>query len=132
MRRRPKKWVESHRVRHGPNRTKNSDGCTGVFKIGAMTIAASDGSAWPEELGPVPWEHVSVSMLTRTPSWREMDDVKHAFWKTDEAVMQLHRGYPVASSAKTLHLWRPAGGSTTHPRPRIPIPPRASRAKFDE
>lgn len=64
------------------------------------------------------WDHVSVSLLDRCPTWEEMDKVKRAFFLDTETVMQLH----VAAKAHInvhqycLHLWRPHTGS-------IPLPP---------
>jgi len=65
-----------------------------------LKVIASDG------LG---WDHVSVSSLTRTPTWKEMCLVKALFFHAEEAVMQLH---PKASEyvnyhPNCLHLWRP-------------------------
>lgn len=65
------------------------------------------------------WEHVSVSLPNRCPTWAEMCIVKDLFWKPEECVMQLH---PPASEHVNchpycLHLWRPTIG------PEIPRPP---------
>lgn len=55
------------------------------------------------------WDHVSVSLQNRCPTWPEMDAVKKLFFKDTETVMQLH----VPSSDHInihpfcLHLWRP-------------------------
>lgn len=65
------------------------------------------------------WDHVSVSLTTRCPTWEEMAYVKRVFFEPEEAVMQLHppeseyvNNYPYC-----LHLWRPQGGVA------IPLPP---------
>lgn len=54
------------------------------------------------------WDHVSVSLDNRCPTWEEMDHIKRLFWEDSEIVMQLH----VTDSHKNvnpycLHLWRP-------------------------
>lgn len=55
------------------------------------------------------WDHVSVSLATRCPTWTEMDFVKRTFFKDEEVAMQLH----VSGTSKVnhhefcLHLWRP-------------------------
>jgi hypothetical protein len=55
------------------------------------------------------WDHVSVSLANRCPTWEEMDFIKRLFWEDEEVVMQLH----VHSKEKVnlhpncLHLWRP-------------------------
>jgi hypothetical protein len=80
------------------------DGTCGVFRIsaedGELLVIASTGGGW---------EHVSVSMRSRCPSWAEMEHVKRLFFKDDETVMQLH--VPVSQHINEhpycLHLWRP-------------------------
>src|SRR5262245_51929858 len=55
------------------------------------------------------WEHVSVSLQLRTPTWDEMCYVKDLFWMEDEAVVQFHppRANYVNHHPFTLHLWKP-------------------------
>jgi len=55
------------------------------------------------------WEHVSVSLRDRTPTWEEMCRVKALFWEEEDCVIQYH---PPASEYvnnhdHVLHLWRP-------------------------
>jgi hypothetical protein len=55
------------------------------------------------------WEHVSVSLKNRTPTWNEMCVVKDIFWRYDETVIQYH---PAEKDYKNihpycLHMWRP-------------------------
>ena len=73
-----------------------------------LRVIASDG------LG---WEHVSVSLPNRTPSWKQMCFIKSMFWDEEDAVVQFH---PPASEyvnhhPHCLHLWRSTG--ETMPRP---------------
>jgi hypothetical protein len=54
------------------------------------------------------WEHVSVSLSNRSPTWDEMCYVKNLFWKEEENVIQFH---PKRSKYKNqfpyvLHLWK--------------------------
>lgn len=55
------------------------------------------------------WDHVSVSLPNRCPTWEEMDHIKRLFWPDHEAVIQYH----IHGSQKRnlhpfcLHLWRP-------------------------
>ena len=55
------------------------------------------------------WDHVSVSLATRCPTWGEMEYVRRLFFKADETVMQLH--VPTTDHINQhdfcLHLWRP-------------------------
>jgi hypothetical protein len=58
--------------------------------------------------GSFGWEHVSISLRYRTPTWEEMCYVKNLFWPTDECVVQYHP--PDADYVNChpfcLHLWR--------------------------
>ncbi len=119
MRRRPRKVFERGRLRHGEMATKTSYGCVGWFVVGGLRIMASDGKDWPPEFGPVAWEHVSVSLANRCPTWGEMDFVKSGFWEPEETVIQLHvpRSQHLNFHPNCLHLWRPLGGV------EIPLPP---------
>lgn len=71
-------------------------------------IAASGGG----------WDHVSVSLESRTPTWEEMEWVKRRFFRESETAMQLH--VPVRDHVNNhpyvLHMWRPLRGT-------IPMPP---------
>lgn len=55
------------------------------------------------------WEHVSVSLHTRCPNWREMCFVKDLFWDEEEEVIQLHpkKSQYVNVHEFCLHMWKP-------------------------
>lgn len=57
----------------------------------------------------IPWEHVSVSLRHRCPTWDEMCWVKSLFFDEEEAVVQFHppRSEYVNQHAFCLHLWKP-------------------------
>lgn len=103
------------RVRKGYFGTDESHGNNGGFFLptrpGAppLKVIASDGDGW---------EHVSVSLPSRCPTWEEMCRVKSLFWDEEDAVMQLHppRSTWVNNHQYCLHLWRPE-------RATIPLPP---------
>ncbi len=124
-------------MRHTPNLKLDRYRCTrpgldmpveagtnwGYFEIdtakGKLRVLSSDGKfgapAGAPEHG---WEHVSVSLAGRAPTWREMCLVKDLFWADDEVVVQYH---PAKSSyvnvhEHVLHLWR-------HVSQRFPEPP---------
>lgn len=65
------------------------------------------------------WDHVSVSMPTRAPNWRELEHVKRMFFKDHEWAMQLHAppARHISIHPYCLHLWRPQAQP-------IPTPPR--------
>jgi hypothetical protein len=55
------------------------------------------------------WEHVSVSLQDRCPTWDEMCKVKDLFWRPDETVLQFHprESEYVNNHQYCLHLWKP-------------------------
>jgi hypothetical protein len=76
----------------------------GLFAVPCMgrrlKVLAGDGAGW---------DHVSVSLPDRPPTWEEMVAMKRLFFKDDEVVMQLHpaeKDY-VNCHPNCLHLWRP-------------------------
>ncbi len=75
----------------------------------SFTVVASWGEGW---------DHVSISLARRCPSWDEMEWIKKIFFKDDELVMQLHvpTGKHINVHPNCLHLWRPQDQE-------IPIPP---------
>jgi hypothetical protein len=75
-----------------------------------LKVIASSGNGW---------DHVSVSLPTRTPSWREMEFIKRLFFKPDETAMQLHVRPEdhINLVASCLHIWRPIDVE-------IPLPPK--------
>jgi len=116
------------RVRTGRLATDDDAGNYGLFfvptreRISPLRCLAHDGHLQPgeaEHLGG--WEHVSVSLPHRCPTWAEMDLVKSLFWSDDDAVMQLHppRSTWVNLHPHCLHLWRPMAIAI----PPIPLPP---------
>ena len=74
-----------------------------------MAVVASIGGGW---------DHVSVSLGHRCPTWREMDYIKRLFFKPDEVVIQIHpeEKNHINLCEFCLHLWRPQ-------KQEIPLPP---------
>jgi len=111
MRPTPNLRAERHRIQpDGWPRSASGENC-GAFLVptarGHLKIIASDGLD-PESEG---WEHVSVSLSSRCPTWGEMQQVKELFWSGEETVVQFH---PRAKAHVTyhpfcLHLWRRIG-----------------------
>jgi hypothetical protein len=107
----PDQW----RVRTGMFASDESIGNNGAFFVPTrpgrtpLKVIASDGEGW---------EHVSVSLPDRCPTWEEMCRIVSIFWDEDDCVMQLHppRADWVSNHPYCLHLWRPTGE-------RIPLPP---------
>jgi hypothetical protein len=65
------------------------------------------------------WDHVSVSLAQRTPTWAEMSYIKHTFFLPTETAMQLHvpENEHINVHPYCLHLWRPHKNN-------IPKPPK--------
>lgn len=81
----------------------------GYFELGPLRIISS-GSGHR-------WEHVSVSLADRTPTWEEMASIKAYFWRDDETVLQFHprRSEYVNNHPYCLHLWKQR--AKNHPLP---------------
>lgn len=95
--------VERARVTTGRFASEPSFGNNGLFyfkyKNRKIKVIASDGAGW---------DHVSVSLKHRCPTWHEMCWIKDLFFEKEETVIQFH---PAESEYKnfhefTLHLWR--------------------------
>lgn len=59
-------------------------------------------------LGKGEWDHVSVSLPNRCPTWKEMCFIKDLFWEDDDTVIQFHppkKDY-VNNHPFCLHLWK--------------------------
>lgn len=65
------------------------------------------------------WDHVSVSLASRTPTWAELEFVKRKLFKPDEVAVQFHvpEDDHINVHPNTLHLWRPHGK-------QIKLPPK--------
>lgn len=107
-----------YRMRVGPIGSDGSTGNNGAFLIPTrpgqppLRVTASDGEGW---------EHVSVSLPNRCPTWDEMCKVKGLFWDDEDCVVQFHppkRDY-VNLHPYCLHLWRPVG--VTIPLPDLAL-----------
>ncbi len=64
------------------------------------------------------WEHLSVSMPSKTPTWEQMCMMKDMFWNKDEVCIQYHpreEDY-VNNHPHCLHIWKPTDVE-------IPTPP---------
>lgn len=108
-----------YRVRAGAFGSDDSAGNNGAFFIPRrageppLKVIASDGWMEPGEA----WEHVSVSLPHRCPTWAEMCAVKALFWDDEDAVVQYHppRSDYVNNHPFCLHLWRPVGAALPRP-----------------
>lgn len=100
------KVPEKFRLTTGPMRSDKTYGNNGMFLVRTLKfkrefkVVASDGAGW---------EHVSVSLHDRTPTWEEMNFIKGLFWDEEDLVMQLHppKSDYINNHKYCLHLWRP-------------------------
>lgn len=93
-----------HRIRSGhPLASDDSYGNNGAFVVPfesyTFMVIASDGAGW---------EHVSISLPTRDPSWKQMCAIKDMFWDPEDLVVQFHppESEYVNNHEHCLHLWR--------------------------
>jgi hypothetical protein len=95
--------LNPYRVRH-PLSTDAGDQHNGAFLIplrgDKILVIASDG------LG---WDHVSVSLAYRCPTWLEMKAIKELFFEDHECVLQYHppKLANISIHDYCLHMWRP-------------------------
>jgi len=107
----PFKVPEQYRIKHGQYGSTSQAGNNGAFLIplkqgtahhneANFQVVASDGEGW---------EHVSVGLPKRTPTWEEMCYIKDFFWDKEDCVVQYHppEANYVNNAKFTLHLWRP-------------------------
>lgn len=64
------------------------------------------------------WEHLSVSMPNKTPSWEQMCMMKDIFWGEDECCVEYHprKEDYVNNHEHCLHIWKPT-------EEHLPTPP---------
>lgn len=105
----PNPRVERFRISNPPWDTYHLP-CPGTRAT--LTVIASDGEGW---------EHVSVSLQTRPPTYTEMQFVKEQFWDDDEWVVEFHpskQAY-VNNHPFCLHLWKPVDVAFPTPPSRL-------------
>lgn len=111
----PNLLVEHYRVKVDgyPLLPKSACGCF-VVPCGKvkLRVFASD------QMG---WDHLSVSLPDRLPTWEEMCHVKDLFFRTDEWAMQLHppKSENINNHPFCLHLWRPQNYQISTPPPEM-------------
>ena len=96
---------EQFRLTSGEMGSNKEFGNNGVFIVRSIkfkrpfSVIASDGAGW---------EHVSVSLSGRDPTWNEMCFIKGLFWGEGDVVFQLHpaKDQYVNFHKHCLHLWR--------------------------
>jgi len=69
------------------------------YKDGEMCVIFSWGGGW---------EHASISLVRRCPTWDEMCAIKDILWSKDECVVQFHppESEYINTHPYCLHLWK--------------------------
>lgn len=125
MRNTPNLRAEKFRITTGPMGSDASYGNNGAFEIvwgGRIYHAViSDGEGW---------DHVSISLRDRCPTWEEMCYFKDMFFKDDETVVQYHPPKDDHRNAHEhcLHMWRPTNVELPRP-PGVMVAPK-TEAEF--
>jgi len=125
--------IEKGRIRNGDFVYATTSGMNGGFIVRGpsgdeliIVSDAGDGKTLVSQHGkkmldprPSGWEHVSVMLHHRTPTWAEMAWVKDQFWNPEECVIEYHppESEYVRCNPYRLHLWRPKHA-------KIPMPPK--------
>lgn len=119
------KVPEKYRVKEGKLGSDESYGNNGYFLIKSVKFKREFRCVVSDGLG---WEHVSVSLPTRCPTWEEMCFIKDKFWDKGDCVVQYHPAEKdhVNYHPYCLHLWRPMGLSIPKPPPLMVGPKDAS------
>ena len=113
MKNHPPRRIERYRVTTGINASDKSYGNNGAFEIptkkGTLHVIISD---------QLFWDHASVSLNNRIPTWKETCFIKDLFWELEETVVQYHPAESVyiCQHPFVLHLWRPQ-------KVHVPMPP---------
>jgi hypothetical protein len=113
------KHLNRFRERHPTLGRSSSGTMCGYFEVpfhGVLLRVISSGESCGDQAAEI-WEHVSVSLPGRCPTWPEMCHIKDLFWTQQETAIQFH---PHASEYVNfhpfcLHLWR--NPVTDHPLP---------------
>ena len=97
------------------------DGNNGVFNIPAKLVSKTrDHGVFTAVISDqAGWDHVSVSLPDRCPTWDEMCEIKRLFFRDDECAVQYHPAVAdyVNNHQYCLHLFRPNDGR------EVPMPP---------
>jgi len=118
-------YLEASRLRD--RRLDSRPGDTfGAFRVSmpgsqaVMLVIIGDGKEWERTGFALPaWEHVSVSLKNRTPTWEEMEWVREQVFDDSELVLWLSvpRADHINIHDNVLHMWRPIGVE-------LPVPPK--------
>jgi hypothetical protein len=99
--------IEKYRKSFGSWESKEGDSF-GLFFIPYKITAKIPLKVLSSPLGQGEWDHVSVSLPDRCPTWDEMCFVKNLFFSESDVVIQYHpakKDY-INNHPYCLHLWK--------------------------
>ena len=102
--------LDKFRLKSPPSREGENYGAFLVqTPFRTILLVISSGSTRNGDSREGQWEHVSVSLPDRCPTWDEMNFVKDLFWSGSETVLQFHpaKFQYVNTHPFCLHLWKP-------------------------
>ena len=110
------KVPNQYRIKSGALASTDDEGNNGAFLIRSLKIKVVLAAIASDQMG---WEHVSVSLPSRCPTWEEMCFVKNLFWDEEDFAVQMHppKSDYVNCHPYCLHLWRKAGTNDFCERP---------------
>lgn len=98
--------LERFRLKSGP--MASPEGAKYGFFFVRLNNSLTNIKVMCSPMGEGEWEHVSVSLQNRCPTWDEMCQIKALFWDPEDTVIQLHppQSEWINNSNFCLHLWR--------------------------
>lgn len=75
------------RIKKGMLASTDEMGNNGAFIVHSLKLKRALHVIASDQEG---WEHVSVSLPDRCPTWEEMSFIKDKFWGEDDLVVQFH------------------------------------------
>ena len=97
--------LEQYRLKDHRILASQTGSSCGFFRVpygeATLSVMISDGSVDG-------WEHVSISLIDRCPTWEEMCYIKSLCWDDNEAVVQYHvkKEDHINNHPYCLHMWR--------------------------
>lgn len=122
---RPLRLLDAFRLRDVERASYGCEGddTCGVFSIRDIKLKNVLRVIASSDMG---WDHVSVSLPHRCPTWDEMEHVKRLFFRDDEWAFQLHapQADHINCHPHCLHIWRPHDQEIPTPHPLMVAPLR--------
>ena len=103
MKSKPSRAIERFRIIKGMMASNSTYGNNGAFMIKYKSrtykVITSDQGGW---------DHVSVSLPNRVPTWKEMCTIKDMFFEDNEVAVQYHPAKEsyINDHSFVLHMWR--------------------------